>query len=192
MTTQLEKRYYTRDEYLELEENAEFRSEYWDGEIVPMTGGTDNHNQLAGNLYAYLRFGLKGQNYRIYIADMRLWIPKYKLYTYPDVMLVEGTPQYEQNSKTTLTNPSMIVEVLSRSTQAHDQADKFRFYRSIPAFKEYILIDQYQRYAEQYAKAETGKWVLTEYESTDSILSFATVDFQIAFADLYESVVFEG
>ena len=173
-------------------EKCDYKSEYRYGEILPMKGSTTNHNQIAGNIYAFLKFALRGQNYRVFINDIRLWIPRYNLYTYPDVMLVEGTPQYEQNSKTTLTNPSMIVEVLSRSTQAHDQADKFRFYRSIPAFKEYILIDQYQRYAEQYAKAETGKWVLTEYESTDSILSFATVDFQIAFADLYESVVFEG
>lgn len=192
MTTQLEKQHYTREEYLELEEKAEFRSEYWDGDIVPMTGGTDNHNQIAGNLYAYLKFGLKGQDYRLYIADMRVWLPKYNLYTYPDVMLVEGVPRYERDTRTTITNPALVVEVLSKSTEDYDHSDKFRFYRSIPEFREYILVSQYQRYAEQYAKNEAGKWVLTEYEAPDSYLSLATVDFQLGFDDLYESVVFDN
>ena len=111
MQTQTEKRYYTREEYLVLEEAAEYKSEYRDGEIVPMAGGTTNHNQIAGNVYAKLKFALKGQNYRVFITDVRLWIPRYNQYTYPDVMVIQGEPAYEGTGTTTVTNPLMIAEV---------------------------------------------------------------------------------
>ena len=91
---QLLQKTYTPAEYLELEEKAEFRSEYRDGEIVPMAGGTTNHNQISGNVYANLKFSLKGQDYRVYISDVRLWIPPNRQYTYPDVMLIQGEPSY--------------------------------------------------------------------------------------------------
>jgi Uma2 family endonuclease len=106
-------------------------------------------------------------------------------------MLVAGMPIYERDARTTITNPGVIVEVLSKSTEDYDHSDKFRFYRSIPEFREYILVSQSQRYAEQFAKNKAGQWVLTEYEAADSDLSLATVDFQISFNDLYASVVFE-
>jgi Uma2 family endonuclease len=123
--TQTRPRLYTPKEYLELEEAADYKSEYRDGEIVPMTGGTTNHNKLAGTLYAYLLFALKGLGYDIYIGDVRLWMPQYRQYTYPDVMVIQGQPLYVGNSKTTVMNPSLIIEVLSKPTQNYDQGDKF-------------------------------------------------------------------
>lgn len=190
-TTEIQtvKPFYTPEEYLELEEQAEFKSEYRDGEIVPMTGGTTNHNQIAGNFYASIKFSLKRQDYRIYIGDVRLWIPKYRQYTYPDVMVIEGEPVYSGNNTTTVTNPSLIVEILSKSTQNYDQGNKFLYYRSIPEFKEYILIDQYQYHVMHYAKTGDGKWILNEIEGESAILSL-NLDFQITLIDLYEKVNF--
>jgi Uma2 family endonuclease len=191
MPTQTEKRYYTPAEYLALEEIAEYKSEYHDGEIIPMTGGTTNHNEIAGNFYSHFKFAFRGQNYRIYMGDVRLWIPRYRRYTYPDVMVIEGTPIYEGTGTTTVTNPYLIVEVLSKSTASYDQGEKFRYYRSIPEFREYILIDQYSFHVEQFAKNAEGKWVLTEYELQDSILPMESINFQISLSDIYEKVEFE-
>jgi len=192
MTTEVQtvKRFYTPEEYLELEKQAEFKSEYRDGEIVPMTGGTTNHNQLALNLAASIKIAIKGQNYRIYINDVRLWIPKYRQYTYPDVMVIEGQPVYIGNNTTTVTNPSLIVEVLSKSTQNYDQGNKFLYYRSIPEFKEYILIDQYEYHIMHYVKTADSKWVLDEIEGESANLVLETVDFEITLSDLYEQVDF--
>ncbi|MBW4670555.1 MAG: Uma2 family endonuclease [Cyanomargarita calcarea GSE-NOS-MK-12-04C] len=190
MSVQTVKRLYTPEEYLELEEQAEFKSEYRDGEIVPMTGGTTNHNQIALNLAASLKFTLKGQNYRVFISDVRLWIPKHRQHTYPDVMIIHGKPVYTGTSTTTVTNPLLIVEVLSKSTQNYDQGNKFLYYRSIPEFKEYVLIDQYQYHVMHYVKTADGKWVFDEIEEESATLSLETVDFQITLSDLYEQVDF--
>ncbi|MBE9213281.1 Uma2 family endonuclease [Plectonema cf. radiosum LEGE 06105] len=184
------KRFYTPEEYLELEEQAEFKSEYRDGEIIPMTGGTTNHNQIALNLAASLKIATKKQNCRIYIADVRLWIPKYRQHTYPDVMLIEGQPVYTGNNTTTVMNPSLIAEVLSKSTQNYDQGNKFLYYRSIPEFKEYILIDQYQYHVMHYVKTANGKWLFDEIEGESALFSLETVDFQLTLSDLYEQVDF--
>ncbi|MDJ0795307.1 MAG: Uma2 family endonuclease [Calothrix sp. MO_167.B12] len=192
MTTKVQtvKRFYTPEEYLALEEQAEFKSEYRDGEIVLMTGGTTNHNQIALNLAASIKIATKNQNYRVYIADVRLWIPKYRQYTYPDVMVIEGQPIYTGTSTTTVTNPSLIVEVLSKSTQNYDQGNKFLYYRSIPEFQEYILIDQYQYHVMHYVKTADGKWIFDEIEGESANLSLETIDFEITLSDLYEQVDF--
>jgi Uma2 family endonuclease len=186
------KRFYTPEEYLELEEQAEFKSEYRDGEIIPMTGGTTNHNQIALNLATSLKIATKKQDFRIYIADVRLWIPKYRQHTYPDVMLIEGQPVYTGNNRTTVMNPSLIAEVLSKSTQNYDQGNKFLYYRSIPEFKEYILIDQYQYHVMHYVKTADGKWIFDEIEGESALFSLETVDFQLTLTDLYEQVDFVG
>ncbi|MEQ8462012.1 Uma2 family endonuclease [Coleofasciculus sp. E1-EBD-02] len=190
MQLQTQKRYYTPEEYLELEKKAEYKHEYRDGEIVPMTGGTTNHNEIALNFAANLKFGLRGQNYRVYIGDVRLWIPRYRQYTYPDVMVIEGEPIYTGTGTTTVMNPSLIVEVLSRSTKNYDLGDKFIFYRSIPEFKEYILIDQTKYHLMQYAKNTEGQWVLSEQESAEAVLELRSIEFQINLSDIYENVNF--
>ncbi|MBO1051301.1 Uma2 family endonuclease [Dolichospermum sp. UHCC 0352] len=187
---QTQTRYYSPEEYLELEEKAEYKSEYRDGEIIPMTGGTTNHNKIAGNFYAYLKFGLKKQNYDVYIGDVRLWIPRYRQHTYPDIMVIQGEPIYTGANTTTVMNPLLIAEVLSKSTSNYDQSDKFMYYRSIPEFKEYILINQYQYHVMQYVKTDDSKWIFTELQSESDILTLETIDFQIALSDLYEQVNF--
>lgn len=185
---QTQTRTYTPEEYLELEEKAEYKNEYRDGEIIPIAGGTTNHNKIALNFAAALKYGLKKQNYDVYIGDVRLWIPRYRQYTYPDVMLIKGEPIYQNANTTTVMNPLLIAEVLSKSTSNYDQGDKFLYYRSIPEFKEYILINQY--HVMHYVKTDDGKWIFTELESESDTLTLQNLDFQIDFQDLYEQVDF--
>ncbi len=183
------KRSYTLEEYLEIEETAEDKHEYRDGEIVLVAGGTKDHSQIAGNFYFYFRLALNNQNYKIFGSDVKLWIPRYRQGTYPDVMVIEGEPIYEGNRKTVVTNPALIVEVLSKSTKNYDQGDKFLYYRSIKEFKEYILIEQERYYVMQYTKTSDGKWLLTEYEGEEAVLSLSLVDIQIEFKRLYQGVM---
>ena len=188
---QTEKRYYTPEEYLTLEEAAIDKSEYHDGEIIPMTGGTTNHNKLALNFCRKFPLTIKEQDYEIFINDVRLWIPQIRRYLYPDIMVIEGKPIYQGTNQTVVTNPLVIIEVLSHSTQDYDRGGKFFFYRSIPAFREYILIDQYSYHIEQFAKNSNSKWELTEYDSEDSVLTLESVEFQIPLREIYEGINFE-
>lgn len=117
MVTQLVKKTYTVDEYLELEVAAETRNEYRNGEIIPMTGGTPNHNDISGNAYILLKSSLKSKAYRVFHVDQRLWIPDVKMHTYPDVMVASKPLEMQLGRKDTITNPCFIAEVLSRSTK---------------------------------------------------------------------------
>jgi Uma2 family endonuclease len=187
---QTQQRYYTPEEYLAQEEVTEFRSEYRDGEIVPMTGGSINHNQIAGNVYAFLKFALRGKKLKPYIGDLRLWIPRYRQYTYPDVFVIKGKPVFQGQRMDTILNPCLIVEVLSKSTKAYDRTDKFRYYRSIPEFQEYVLIDQYSIAIEQYTKTDEDAWLFRAYESDAEKITLASVNIEMAIADIYEDVDF--
>jgi Uma2 family endonuclease len=191
MVLQTEKRYYTPEEYLELEEKAEYKSEYRDGEIIAMPGGTTNHNKIAGIFYKKFPLTVEAQDYEIYIGDVRLWIPRYRLYTYPDVMVIKGKPIYEGTGTTAIINPLLIIEVLSNSTKNYDKTDKFKYYRSIPEFQEYIMIDQCSYAVEQFAKQAQGQWLFKEYEGEDAVLILNSINFQIALGDIYERVDFE-
>jgi len=191
MLVQSNKKLYSPDEYRELEETAEFRNEYRDGEIVQMTGGSINHSQIIGNIYAFLKSALRGKNARPFMSDLRLWIPRYRRGTYPDVMVVEGELVCTEGRKDEILNPVLIVEVLSKSTKDFDREDKFRFYRSIPEFREYVLVNQSEFLVAQYIKTESNEWLFREYEGESAIVSFASVEVQMSMLDIYEVVVFE-
>jgi Uma2 family endonuclease len=186
-----ERRYFTEEQYLALEETAKDKSEYLDGEIIPMTGGSTNHNQIAGNLYVALSLALKKRNYRVFIGDVRLWVAKVRLYTYPDIMVIFGTPEYHNDRTDMVTNPQVIVEVLSKSTKNYDRGDKFAFYKTIPTFREYITIDQTKIHIEQYSKTENKKWLYCEYDEEDPALVFNSFQVEVSLADVYEQVNFE-
>lgn len=185
-----EKKTYTPEEYLALEEKAEYKHEYRNGEIIAMAGGTINHNEIVTNLCTYLKIALKGQKYRVFIGDVRLWIPRNNQYTYPDVMVISGEPIFHQGN-TTITNPLLVMEVLSQSTQDYDRGTKFSYYRSIPQLQEYILIDQYSCKIEQFTKNNQGQWLLTEYESQEETISLDSLKLQVSIDDIYEQVKFE-
>ena len=190
MQVQTEKRLYTPEEYLDLEEKADYKSEYHDGEIIPMTGGTTDHNIIAGNFYTTLKLALRGQSYKVFFADVRLWMSTYRRYVYPDVMVVQGKPIYDGSNKTTITNPLLIIEVLSKSTKNYDKSEKFDYYRSIPEFREYILIDQSKYHLEQYAKTSENQWLFTEYNSENAVLTLTSVEVKIPLIELYEEIDF--
>ncbi len=164
MTIAQTQQYYSPEEYLELEVNSEERHEYIDGQIIPMTGGTPNHNQIALNISGALNFTLKRQPYRVFVTDQRLWISHRRIHTYPDVMIVKTPLEYEEGRRDTLINPVFIAEVLSKSTKSYDRDEKFAAYRTISSFHEYVLIDQYRMHVEQYFKTENNKWIFSEYE----------------------------
>jgi Uma2 family endonuclease len=187
---QLLQKSYTTAEYLELEEQAEFRSEYRNGEIVTMAGGTTNHNEISLNIATNLRFSLKGQDYRVYMSDVRLWIPPNRQYTYPDVMLIQGEPIYLENTTSTVTNPRLIVEILSKSTGNYDRGEKFDYYRSIPELQEYILIDQSCYHVMQYVKTSEEQWLLTDYTKAEGIVKLGSIDLALSLNDIYDRVNF--
>lgn len=188
MVAQIQPRLYSPEEYLDLESVAEEKSEYRAGEIVPMTGGSTDHNDIAGNWYAHLKFALRQHPYKVFIGDVRLWIPGCRLFTYPDVMLIAGEPSFYEGRTDTVTNPRLIVEVLSKSTRNYDQGDKFDCYRTIPTFQEYVLVDQYQAYVKQFMKTPEGYWLLKEYGALDQTLTCSAVDFALGLAEMYEGV----
>ncbi|MGI0484724.1 Uma2 family endonuclease [Pantanalinema rosaneae CENA516] len=189
-TQAAEKNFYTPEEYLDIEVNSDERHEYINGEIVTMVGGMPNHNLIIGNFHAALNFALKRQPYFTFVTDQRLWIPDQRLYTYPNVMVVQGDLQLQVGRKDTLTNPLMIAEVLSESTEAYDRSGKFAAYRTIPGFQEYVLIDQYSMHVEQYFRTEPRKWIFSEYDGADALLSLSSILFEISLADLYDKVEF--
>jgi len=197
VVTQAKKKDYTIEEYFELELASETRSEYRNGAIIPMTGGTPDHNDIAGNLYILLKLALKGRNYRTFYADQRLWIPdavapegNRSLYTYPDVMVVEKPLQLQTGRTDTVINPCFIAEVLSKSTRNYDRGEKFVAYRSIDSFREYLLIDQYSIHVEHYVRTAANQWLLAEYNDPTVVLNFSVFEFQISIADLYENIDF--
>jgi Uma2 family endonuclease len=192
MIAQVQKnRTYSPEEYLELEIPSVDKHEYIDGEIRLMSGGMPNHNRIIGNLFAALNFAFKGKPYEAFVTDQRLWIPRKRIYTYPDILIVKGELELQEGRKDTLTNPSAIIEVLSKSTQNYDKGDKFTAYRSIPSFQEYILVDQSSMHVEHYVKTEQRKWIFQEYDEVDNALVFASLPFEILLTDLYDKVKFE-
>ena len=191
METQTPKKHHTPEEYLQLEETSQSKNEYLNGQILPMTGSTTNHNEISLNFCTNFKSQMRGKKYKIYMGDVKLWIPRYHIYTYPDVMVIQGEPIYEGTGTTTVTNPLIIIEILSKSTENHDRTNKFRFYRSISTFQEYIIVNQYEYLIEQFTKNADSQWVLTEYESLDVVLSLQTIEFQISLRDIYEEVNFE-
>ena len=187
-----EKQYYTPEEYLELEATADYKSEYIDGQIIAMAGASINHNRISLNLSSGLNFAFRDQNYEVFMGDMRLWIPQKLIYTYPDVIIIADEPEFFNNRTDTITNPQVIIEVLSKSTKSYDREDKFAAYRTIPTFQEYLLIDQNRIHVEQFSKTGKKRWNLREYDEEDENISLVTVPFEISLQDLYSKVKFSN
>jgi Uma2 family endonuclease len=191
MLVKTKQNFYTPDEYRQLEETTEFRNEYRDGEIVEMTGGTINHSRIIRNLSRVLGNLLEGQPFELFHNDLRLWIPRYRRGTYPDVMVIEGEPVFSEGRSDEILNPIMIVEVLSKSTKDFDREDKFRFYRSIPEFREYVLVSQQEFLVEQYIKNESNQWLFQDYEGESVTVAFPGLGVQMSMSEIYNQVIFE-
>lgn len=188
MVIQAQSPIYTLDEYRALEETAEFRSEYHDGKIIPLSGGTIDHNNIIINLIFLFKLALRGTSYRVQSSDLRLWIPQYSRGTYPDVMVIAGEPVFNENRTDEVLNPCLIVEVLSKSTEGYDRGDKFFYYRSIPEFREYLLISQSEYLIEHYLKTGEGQWLLQEYRGDQGTIALQSVAVSLVVKDVYEGV----
>lgn len=180
----------TADDYLAQEILAETRNEYRNGVVVPMTGGTPEHNEIASVLNALLRTALKGKGYSIFVADQRLWIPEPNLYTYPDVMVARRPIERKPDRTDTVMNPILIAEVLSKSTAAYDRTEKFAAYRTIASLQNYLLIDQYQPHVELYARTGDQQWLFSEYGQLSDRVLLDAVSVELSLADLYEAIEF--
>ncbi len=188
MITELKPKIYTITEYLEIEDQADIRNEYIDGEIIPMTGGTTNHNLITGNLYLALRLAFKGKNNPVYIENVRLWIPSGKIFTYPDVMVMAGEAEYYNETKTTVTNPLIIIEVLSKATRDYDLGQKFEYYRTLNSLQEYILVDPEKTLVMAYHRDNNQTWLLNIFEDLNQILTVKSVSLDIPLTDIYEGI----
>ena len=180
----------TPEEYLEIERQAEYKSEFFAGEMFAMAGSKEPHNLIVANVIGELRMQLKKRPCKIYPSDMRVRITSTGLYTYPDVVVVCGPAVFEDESKDTLLNPTLIVEVLSESTEAYDRGKKFAHYRRIPSFSEYLLIAQDQCRVEQFTQQNDGRWLFSETNTFESVMKLPSIDCELSVAEVYDKVEF--
>jgi Uma2 family endonuclease len=182
--------HYAPEEYLALERAAEFKSEYIDGEIVAMTGGSRAHSLIAGNVLGELRSALREQPCEVHGSDLRVTVEVAALYTYPDVTVICGEPVFEDEAEDTVMNPVVIVEVLSPSTEAYDRGKKFARFRLLPSLRAYILVSQDQPRVEWYTLGEDG-WLLHEANGLDGTIQLTALNATLALAEIYAKVRFD-
>ncbi len=183
---------YTPEEYLALEEQAEYKNEYRRGQIVAMTGASLNHNRIVGNVYAALYNSLEIKSCEVFMSDLRLWIEQKELFTYPDVMGVCGAPEFLEDRTDTITNPKVIIEVLSKSTAGYDRGDKFQAYWTLGTFEEYVLIDQYRIHIEYFRRMSDKEWRLRILTKEVDILRLESVTVEIPVSKIYRNVTWEA
>ena len=182
-------RRYTLDEYRAIADTSEEKCEYHDGEIIAMTGGTVKHSRIGGNVFASLKLLLRDTNFEAINNDLRLWIPDCRRGVYPDAMVFNGTLQFNGDREDEVLNPLLIVEVLSPSTEEYDRTDKFRMYRSIPSFCEYLLIRQNKFFVERYSKQSQG-WTYSDFDSLDHLIALESINIELAIAEIYRGIEF--
>lgn len=185
----LPKAFLTLEEYLAIERAAEYKSEYFEGEMFAMAGVPEGHELIAGNCFAELWQCMRTRNCRVFKGDMRVGTVK-RRYCYPDVTAVCGEPQFADDRRDTLLNPSMIVEVLSPSTEAFDRGKKFEFYQAIPCLREYLLLSSDRVHADLYIRQADGSWLLRSYGELGDTLTLESIGCQLRLTDLYEKVEF--
>jgi len=178
----------TVEQYLEQEAKAQFRSEYFQGEVFAMTGNTRAHALLVTNLSGDLRDAMRRRDCRVYTTEIRLGIPDAQLYTYPDVLVTCGAEKMRGDASETVLNPVVIMEVLSPSTEAYDRGKKFELYRSIASLQEYVLVAQDRVHVEQYLRQPNGSWLLNEYNAEDPGMTLS-IGIELELASVYEKVL---
>ena len=181
----------TLEEYIELDKNSEERLEYFDGEIVSMSGGSLSHNRISTNVITGLHNHNRSANQgcSVFPADMRLKVPKPPPYRYADVVVVCGAPLIEKiQGLDVLINPTLLVEILSESTEAYDRGNKFLAYQSIETFEEYLLIAQDKPYVTHYVRQPDGQWLRSDIEGLDREINFLTVGSRIPLREIYADV----
>jgi Uma2 family endonuclease len=194
MTVPVEKRRYTIAEYLAMEEKATDRHEFHDGEILAMSGGTYRHSRTNTNLLVALGTRLRGTPCEPLDSNMRVRITGRRSYLYPDISIVCGGPQFDIDDpkQTTITNPRIVVEVLSDSTELYDRGAKFSLYREIPSLQQYVLVSQHEPLVETYLRQAEGAWLLNPIKGIASSLLLPSVNLGIPLTEIYVGVEFEA
>ncbi|HZG51210.1 MAG TPA: Uma2 family endonuclease [Pyrinomonadaceae bacterium] len=183
---------YTLEEYFALELASEEKYEFWNGEVFCMSGVSLSHSQIEGNLMSGLRTQVDGRGCRVFPANLRIKVPSYPPYRYPDLTALCGQPEIERmGGLDMLVNPALIVEVLSPSTEAFDRGDKFTYYKSIASFSEYILVAQHRPHVSQFVRQENGVWTFREFNDLTESVRCASVPCVLALNEIYRDVVFE-
>ena len=188
MTLRQPKTGYTPEEYLTIEREAEFKSEYFDGEMFAMTGASRKHNLISLNVAANLHNRLKNSSCEVYTNDMRVKVSLTGLYTYPDIVIVCDTPEFEDSELDTLINPLVIIEVLSPSTENYDRGRKFQNYRTIPSLAEYIMISQNRYYIEHFTRQSDNTWLFRETGDKAGVIQIASVECELTIEEMYAKV----
>ena len=184
----VEKEFYTEEEYLTLEEDALHKSEYVNGVIRAMSGGTEEHATIPMSVGAALWNALRGRNCRVMSSDMKIWTAG-AMY-YPDISVVCGPSQFHGRGRTVISNPILIVEVLSPSTEDKDRGEKFLRYQQIETLMSYLLVSQNAPRVEQFSRGESGHWDCTAVSGLESILHIPTLSVTLALADIYDQIDF--
>lgn len=191
--TAMPKHKYSLEEYLEMDANAEARLEYWEGEIFDMSGVSKRHARIEINLTMHLGLRLAQRGCLIFPANMRLRVPSLPPYRYGDLTALCGQDQYVNiGGLDVLTNPALIIEVLSTSTESYDRGDKFTHYKSIPSFCEYLLIAQHRPHVAQYIRQEDGSWLQREFNELADVVKLTSVECDLSLQEIYEHVIFDA
>ncbi len=175
-------------EYLEIEKKSSAKHEYFESEIFTMAGASDAHNEIFSNLFFQIAAKLQGTSCRPYGSDKRLYIPENTLYTYPDISIYCNGLMHSANDKDSSILPTILIEILSDSTQSYDRGDKFKLYRDIPSLKEYILVDSESITIESFFLNSNNNWELQEYTNQSEKLSLKSLKIDIAIQDIYENI----
>jgi Uma2 family endonuclease len=179
---------YTPEEYLAIERDSEGRSEYFDGEIFAMSGASERHNLIVTNIVAGLHTQFRGRACKVYSSDMRVKVNSTGLYTYPDVVALCGQARFDDEHKDTLLNPAVIIEVLSKSTEAYDRGEKFEHYRKVESLAEYLLVSQEKHHVDHYVRRPDNQWLLSEAGRLDDTIKLPTVNCVLALSEVYDKV----
>jgi len=192
MSLQSEKKYINSEEYLEAERKAEFRSEYFDGEIFAMSGASRKHNLISGNIFAAIHRQIRNRNCEAYSSDMRVKVSSTGLYTYPDVVIVCGEPLFDDSHLDTLLNPAVIIEVLSESTENYDRGEKFKNYRTLESLSDYLLVAQNIVSVEHYIRQKNNQWLFSEYKDMEDIIRIDSIACELMIKEIYEKLEFHS
>lgn len=191
MTALPKKKEYAPEEYLALEQKAEYRSEYIDGNIFKLAGGTEAHIQICFNATRPFSDKLRGKC-RAYQSEMKVWVEETRTYFYPDVTIVCGERKFHEGNTGIVENPILLVEVLSRSTEDYDKNDKFFIYQNLESFQEYVLISQSKPVVQQYLKQKDGNWKIKATIGLESVVNFESVGVELTLEAIYDLVEFEA
>ena len=183
---------YTLEEYLELDRTSEERLEFWNGEVFCMSGGSEWHYEIEGNIFSSLKSRLSERDGRVFTGNARIKVPSAPPYRYADVSALCGKAEFEEiGGVDALVNPQLIAEVLSDSTEAYDRGDKFTHYKSIPTLREYLLVSQKRPHVTRLFKDEDGRWIHSEVNDLESSVTLQSLSCELPMGEIYRGVNFD-